>query len=491
MNNPSRRSFIKQSVAGGMGLSASALGLNLLALSNAAAATSGPYKALVCVFLEGGNDGFNTFIPMGQGFSAPYRAARNITSQSTQDPAALVSLALDQDNEFLAKAVDDPTYDDPATGKKLLLFGLHLALPNLLQMYSTGKAAVVANVGPLEQATDFTSYSTRTAFVPSNLFSHSDQQQTWQSYTAANSPTVGFGEGLASGAAMFSGGNNVDLRSVFVGDTNCFSGPSGKVTALSLARSSTGATRIGAPDGGDALFGCPGLRASLLALIKGDATGPSTNLLEQAYTQQAAHALSAHDVIISTLQGISVSPPPVDNVLALDLGLVARMIKAKASSGSGRQVFFVRLAGFDTHSAQLDTQKKLLGILDTALQYFITELETAGLSNQVTTFTASDFGRKLVQNDNGTDHGWGNHHFVIGGGVIGKKVYGQVPRYELGKGQMLQDGVMIPTTSLRGYLGPLAEWFGVSATISDDIFGTYRGSFDLSRASNRPLMKAG
>lgn len=151
-----------------------------------------------------------------------------------------------------------------------------------------------------------------------------------------------------------------------------------------------------------------------------------------------------------------------DNQLATSLQTVARIIGGRASLGVSRQIFFVQLGSFDTHDGQAPQHARLLTQLGQALEYFDGLMTSFGLGDQVTTFTASDFGRTLTSNSDGTDHGWGSHHFVVGGAVRGQDMYGQYPVVGTNQDNDVGAGRLIPTVAVDQYAGTLARWFGLS-----------------------------
>lgn len=496
--NHSKRQFIKSTLATAAGVTAHGFGLNMMALANASAAglTSG-YKALVCIYLDGGNDSFNTVVPITpQGQWAGYSARRTVKDANTPVNSSLVNLALWNQDQPGSAGVP---LIDPArklTGAKYtnylgpefpVEFALHPSLTNVEALYRDRKAAIVANVGPLIKLTTMDNYATRSAAgdLPRNLFSHSDQIEAWQRDGTTTSGVLGWGGSLGYLSAPPAG---LDGRSVFIGTQPWFSNTRQGMSSLNLARGTTnGGVQFGAPDGTDNLFGLSGLRSKLMEL---HADGLTTNKIENTYAALVRRSSTVAGQVESLLgsPSVSVPPPPAGNQLADDLRLIAKMIKANAGS-AGRQVFFVSLGSFDTHSDQLGRHAALLTQLDGALAYFQNALGTT-LHDKVTTFTASDFGRKLVQNDNGTDHGWGGHQFVVGGAVNGGKVFGSLPDLEnLEAGQLMSDGTMIPTISLNDYIWPMAEWFGADKPTVDLIFGTGSGLlYKMAQSSSKPLM---
>ncbi|RZI82698.1 MAG: DUF1501 domain-containing protein [Rubrivivax sp.] len=495
MNN-SKREFLKGALVSVAGASVNGFGLNLMALANASAADmSTGYKALVCIYLDGGNDGFNTVIPWDVsepgsiGLYDSYANSRKVGNSGR----ALKSLALDKPLATSPQVFNSAAHHDLVTGNSLpIRFFMHPALTKVQSLYQSGQAAVVANVGPLKQATSMTNFLRSTTFkLPPNLFSHSDQMEQWLRAQTNESGVVGWGGTIASLGPKPAG---LDARSVFIGVQTSFSNSptlapnqAAGTTSLNLARgTSNGGLKFGAREGGDGLFGIAGARSLLMDLLTDGQA--SANKLESTYSALVLRSSTVSTQVEQMLAQSVVPDAPAGNQLADDLRLVAKTIKANANS-TGRQVFYVSLPGFDTHNDQWVNQNLLLGKLDEAVAYFQNALGTE-LFNKVTTFTASEFGRKMVQNDNGTDHGWGSHHFVIGGAVSGGKFYGSFPDYrELGQGYLMPDGTMIPTIPINNYIWPMAEWLGVDKATVDQIFGFSTTTNLFGQSSSTPLMR--
>jgi len=466
----SRRHFLKQSgAASAMAVGASSWMANLAALSSAEAASGSTYKALVCIFLYGANDNFNTVLPLDAASWSEYERRRRAGTGSGD-----VSLVLDQ--------ASLPRITPTNTGVQL---GLHPSLVQTASLFTAGKLAVVANVGPLTRATTREDYKAG-KYLPAGLYSHNDQQVLWQS-GKTNLDPAGWGGRFAelkvgTGVQKEFLSINTSSNTPFVyGDT---------LNPYNLTNSPSGAARIGSATlTNNQLYG--GIsRQYLLNLIQG-ATGagkPVTNLLEKDYIAVTTSSINAEVTLNTSLTPITLAgglTRPTTQ-MGREMEAIARMIKLQAPTG-GRQVFFVGMGGFDLHDREMEFHPGLLTAVDNALGYFNAVLEAEGLSENVTTFTASEFGRKLSTNGDGTDHGWGGHHFVMGGAVAGGKLYGRMPSYEAaapGSGNsfadpyMLEgDGVMLPYVSTDQYASTLGKWFGNFTdtqikTLFPNVFGT-------------------
>lgn len=473
-NKPSRRNFLKQSGAmSGLGMTGGSWLLNLATMGDAAAATGGGYKALVCVFLYGGNDACNTVLPLDAASWQRYSDVRNIPANVT---GPLVDLRLDQTSLRRIDAVR-------ANGQAVQ-YGLHPNLANVESLYKAKKLAVVANVGTLVKApmvrSDI-SASDAAGQLPPKLRSHNDQQVEWQS-GRSNIEDRGWGGRTEDPAAFaFTQIDASDkansFRSVYLGDSATFAyGDS--VVPYGLTTSGNGVVPLLPSAGGKVYNGVP--VKTLTDLIKGVTGGARTNLIEKDYIQLVSRALDSESYLSTKLAAIPLDAVqlPAGNGLAQQLKIVARVIKAH-SGRPGRQVFFVSMGGFDTHDNQRNPEQasnhdNLLKLVDDALGYFASALGDTDMAN-VTTFTGSDFGRLLNSNGDGTDHAWGGHHFVMGGAVDGGKVFGRIPSYEHNgttylDSQMTDDGAMIPVVSVGSYGATLARWFGVSDAEAKTIF---------------------
>jgi uncharacterized protein (DUF1501 family) len=411
---------------------------------NALAATGSNYQALVCIFLLGGNDGHNTVVPI--------TTAQQNYSLYSQNRGGL---AIPQ-GSLLPISNGADTY------------GLHPSLVEIQGLYNQGKAAVLANVGMLVQPLTRSVYLTNnSAIIPSALFSHSDQSSQWQT-------------GIPSG--------------------NGSSGWGGRITDLLQSQNSAGIFPPVTATNSCQLF-CTGVdtfpatvpptgMATLNQLSSASANAGMQQLLtfdNGVQLVQAANGIMTRgNTYAKTLTGLLSTAPalhtqfPAGNPLAAQLQTVANVMSVRNQLGLTRQIFFCLLDGFDTHSAQVETQTPLLQQLSQAVLAFYQATQELGIDGSVTTFTASEFGRTLTPSGaDGSDHAWGNHHFVIGSGVTGGKFYGKFPLLVPGGSDDAGTrGVLLPTTAVDQYGATLAQWFGVPqsslATVFPNIanFGT-------------------
>jgi uncharacterized protein (DUF1501 family) len=449
--NRSRRQFLRTASLTSMaGFYASPflLGLNSLAAMAQGTGLSG-YKALVCVFLQGGNDGHGTVI------------ATDPTSFSefTQARSGAPGLAYPL-NELLPIVLKTPQ-----SGRT---FGLNPYLTGIQNLFNAGRAAIVANAGTLIAPATKTQINANSVPLPASLFSHFDQTAAWQAIASngGSAEHVGWGGAVADLIESM----NVNSNSMFT----CIS-----TAGIALFLSGQSSFQLNVTSAGpipiyglsQSLFGNsagPNALASILTADENNLFAKEYEVVVNRSTQ--AQVLLATSMLPAGAGGIP-NPPqyldPItnmltDNQLAISLQTVARIIAGRANLGVNRQIFYVQLGSFDTHDGQAMQHARLLTQLGQALEYFDGQMIAAGLGNQVTTFTASDFGRTLTSNSDGTDHGWGSHHFVVGGSVVGQDMYGQYPVIGVNQANDLGAGRLIPTTSVDQYAGTLAQWFGLS-----------------------------
>jgi len=471
----SRREFLRRaslmSAAGSVG---APFALNLFAMNVAAASTlTSDYKALVCLFLAGGNDHNNTVIATDTPSWNGYLAARNIGGGAT--------IALPQANLLPINPLT-PKVDSVGTRA----FALHPSMAEIQSLFNSGRAAVIANVGSLIMPiTDKIDYRNNSYKRPINLFSHSDQTTQWHSTDPAKK-IYGWGGRMADQikssnakqnfTCISSSGNTVFLAGETINQY--------QITANGSAIPVGGLTN---------LFGT----SSSLQTIITTPSGSNLFEIEHAAVVQRAIAAQADLSTVMTATAAPVVPAPTQytnpntgtlatNSLATQLQSVARIIAGRNTLGAHRQLFFVNMSGFDTHDGQAPNQANLLARIAHAVKYFDDTLKTlvdtdggptADISGNVTLFTASDFGRTFTSNGDGTDHGWGAHHFVVGGAVKGQEIYGAFPMTAVTNTSTGIDnpldvgsGNLIPQISIDQYAGTLAKWFGLSPAEITSVF---------------------
>lgn len=433
-DSASRRAFLRHGAALSLAAGATPWALSLAAMGEAAAATATDYKALVCVFLYGGNDHANTLVPYDQPSYESYRGFRS-------------NIALDRNT--LAATVLTPATPLPA-GQQ---FALAPGLAPLLPVFNAGKMATVLNLGTLVQPTTKAQYTARSVPLPPKLFSHNDQQSFWQA-SSPEGATSGWGGRMGDLFAAANGNATFTCVSV-AGNAVFLSG----ANAVQYQVSSSGSVPVNGIK--SALFGSTACSSALQSLM----TSTRTHVLENEHTRVARRSIDANDQLSAALAGASVATPfPAGNPLASQLNLVARMIAARNSLGAKRQVFLVSLGGFDTHDTLATTHPGLMSAVGEALAAFYQASVELGVANQVTTFTASDFGRTLLSNTDGSDHGWGGMQFVLGGSVLGRSFVGTPPVLANNGPDDVGQGRLLPSISVEQFGATLSSWFGVSQT---------------------------
>jgi uncharacterized protein (DUF1501 family) len=433
--NQSRREFLRASASMSVAGTAAPFVMNLAGIGAAAAQTANDYRALVCVFLFGANDHNNTVIPYDAASYAAYTGVRANIARAQADLLALT----------------------PRTALTGANAGRQFALPPelgpLKTLWDQGKLAILANVGPLITTTSKAQYVNRTVPLPPKLFSHNDQQSVWQASAPEGAP---YGWGGRMGDLLAS----LNTNQVFT--CNSVSGAAtflaGRNT-IGYQVSSQGSVAISSISG--SLFGSSATPALLKALIS---SGGGSNIFSQDVAEITKRSIESDEKLRSALAGAPDFTLPAalaNNSLAAQLRTVSRMIAARDVLGAKRQVFFVSLGGFDTHDNQLTTQPALHTNVAAALAYFNANMESLTIGDKVTAFTASDFGRTLTSNGDGSDHGWGSHHFIMGGAVKGGDYYGTFPVMGLNNNDEVGSGRLLPSTSVDQYASTLALWFGV------------------------------
>jgi uncharacterized protein (DUF1501 family) len=508
LKNSSRRVFLRHASAMSalVGSAAAPVALNLAALGSASAAAPGDYKAIVCLFLFGGCDTFNLLLPTDAASFGAYTTTRN------QAPDSIALLAPGMAPNPAAAAGSPARLGGvlpiTPTNPQGRSYALHPLLANVRTLFNVDKrVALLPNIGPLVLPTTKLQVNQNSHPKPARLYSHNDQQNTWQALGPEGS-VLGWGGRLGDVLA------SANTRPVFTavsaaGNAVWLAGTNVKQYQVT----SNGAIQLGVNTQG-AVYGSADLGAALLRVATTPRTG---HPFDADVASVAARAIDAELNLRTSLRPPSdplFGTPPtagnysqandpklryvnpitgatVANGLAQQFQVVARMIDAGLQGGTGasRQVFFVSLGGFDTHDNQNTNQTDLLARIDQALGYFDTALGNLGARDKVTTFTASDFGRTFTSNGDGTDHGWGSHHLVMGGAVKGGDLYGAFPTLGLKNANnsgfdsspdQLNNGVLLPTTSVDQLGATLGRWFGVGDTELATIFPNL-ANWDVSK----------
>ena len=386
------------------------------------------YRALVCVYLEGGCDGFSLIVPTDAAEHGVYARSRG-------------HLALDR-GALLALSGGAPV-------------GLHPSAAALAPLYDAGRLAMIANVGNLVEPTTREQYENRSVRLPAQLFSHSDQAIQWQQLQGADRARDGWGA-LTAETLLREHVQREHLTSISLAGSNYWQAGEGR-RPFSLKE--TGVIGYNGMDGSSA-WQRPRLESFRRVLEH-----ERRHVLAAAYAELQRRALDITTELGAVLEGdaraASVGEPPPENPLAERLAMVARLIAVRASLGMRRQIFYVSMDGFDVHDNQSREQPELFAQLADALAFFQGAMDTLGEADNVTAFTASDFGRSLASNGDGTDHGWGNHLLAMGGAVRGGQLYGTLPRLEIDGPDSVRNGRVLPTLAAAQYAATLLRWIGL------------------------------
>jgi len=461
-----RRDFLRRAACAAVGTAAMTAAIRDLRFMNAAVAQSNitDYKALVCIFLQGGNDSNNLILPTIQSEYNNYAAIRTPVLAIPQS-AILPVTTLDPDGHT---------------------YGLHPSCPELQTLFGEGKLAFLFNTGTLVYPITRSQYLSGSTATPPQLFSHADQQTQWQTSVPDQPPTTGWGGRCADLLNAVQPGAPISLM-VSLAGANTFE--IGNIIQQ-YSVSTSGAISLslpGTPGGGASTNRLPALM-SILGL-------PYTNLQAQAYAGVAEQAINTSSLLNNAISNtasanywtnpfpVKITPPEggaaFTSTLSPQLQMVARLIAAGSTSlanggfGMKRQIFFCQVGGYDLHTGQTDystndpnnvligAHTNLLAELSQSMNAFQRAMEQIGLSDNVTSFTASDFGRTFPSNGQGSDHGWGSHHLILGGAVNGQRTYGTFPVLTINGPNDTSTGRWIPTTAIDQYFATLATWFGV------------------------------
>ena len=439
-----RRNFLKLSSAS-VTAAATMTSLSSMLAHASEVESDDDYKALVCVFLYGGMDSYDTLIPCdSEGYASWANIRQPLLNRyaNSRDKANLLPLTVP--SRFGARQ-----------------FALPPEMPGMQALYQQGNMAVVGNVGPLLEPTSKTAIENSMANLPSRLFSHNDQQSTWMSGSTEGAQYGWAGQ--IHDALMVNGKSN----------TSPFSAMTMSSGELMITGETTSPYH---------LIGGKALDVNLLNNLNEElaselndhfsqAQRTASNILEQDIVNKHRSAFEANALFKEAVGDNNNDTSTFPNTpLGQQLASVANVVKANQQLGTKRQVFVVSLGGFDTHSDQARELPELQKVLDDAVSAFYTQIQLAGLSDKVTLFTASDFGRTLAINGDGTDHGWGAHHFVVGGAVKGGTIYGDLPPATFNHDLDVGSGRLIPTMAIEQYAANFARWMGLSNSEISQLF---------------------
>jgi len=443
-NYQSRRQFLKRSAyAALLGAGGSAVNGKLNLMGSALAAQGDyanlpGYKALVCVFLYGGSDSFNLYIPYEPQLYDVYRASRG-------------DLALDRDSLL-------------ADNAQSVLFNPNM--PNLREIYDAGNLAIVRNVGNLFEPLTPTQFAANPRLAPADLFSHNSQQeQVQKSWSSRPVGLVGAGWGGRMADLLMEANSTNVLPPTFSMNNSNFYLPGNRSNPIAI-NPLNGPVLMPYLDEARSFNNIERSRTMQRILDL-----PTDHAMEQFAANIFESSRDSARLLSTAIDGSpDFGPLDAENKLDIQLRMVARMIAGRETLGMRRQVFFVGLGGWDTHKTQTPRLINLTTKLDAALSNFNQALVAMGVENEVTTFTASEFGRTLTINGSGCDHGWGGHYMIMGGAVNGGRLYGDWPDYAIGGADDIGTGRLIPQMSMNQYGAALGSWMGLSNSDLLDVF---------------------
>ncbi|MCP4429021.1 MAG: DUF1501 domain-containing protein [Chloroflexi bacterium] len=465
-----RRQFLGQASCAAVGSTSLFSTLLNLRLTGAAAAealqpshsakllaANDDYKALVCILLAGGNDSFNMLVPRDNANYNEYAAIR-------------ADLALSQG----VLLPINPTNGD---GRE---YGVHPAMPEVAQLFEDGRLIFAANVGALVEPTTKADIESGLATLPLGLYSHSDQIMHWQTSVPDKRARFGWG-GRTADLLQALNSNNTFSMNISLAGSNLFqTGTS--VAEYSIVSWGNGAIQV---HGHDDIWWSRHILQN--AAIESMLDLTYQNLFEQTFVDTTRSAMDGSELFAGAIENV----PPFaaqfsDNQLSNNLAMVAKTIAARQTLGFRRQTFFVMFGGWDHHDEVLDSQMAMLSVVSKALKEFDDALTELGVQNQVTTFTASDFGRTLTSNGQGSDHAWGGNHMVMGG-VNGRKIYGEYPALYEDNPLDTGRGRLIPTISCDEYFAELALWFGAAPSELATVFPNIGRFYDPISGPHMPI----
>ena len=461
-----RREFLRRATALGIAGSAGPLALSLSAMGEASAQTANDYKALVCIFLYGGNDHDNTFIPFDSTSHSIYKGFRDVGDD--------LANRIYWDNNVTAPSKKlIPLSTQIGTRQ----YAVQPVMSDLASLFESGKMGVMLNVGTLLKPTTKANYTEAgTGDLPPKLFSHNDQFSLWQSAVTdgAEGSIKGWG-GRLGDIFLRSGGENSDAHFTCInasGNAVFMSGSS----VLPYQVSKNGPVTINSIGNNLSVYQRASCKTALNQILT-SSSSPTTHWMEQEWMRVLKSSLDNQTKVTNGISTVSMSTTFQTDTLSAQLNIIAKLIAAGAANSSSigvkRQVFFASLGGFDLHDNLMANHSKLLKNVNDAMNSFYLATKELSLENQVTTFTASDFGRTLSSNGDGSDHGWGSHHMVMGGAVDGKKFWGKAPVLADNYTDTVGQGRLLPSTSVDEFAASMARWMGVSDSDLNTVLPNY------------------
>ncbi|NNE16671.1 MAG: DUF1501 domain-containing protein [Saprospiraceae bacterium] len=427
--------------------------INAASIANSSILGGGDYKAMVCILLSGGSDSHNMLIPKDQNRYNDYANTRG-------------AISIPRDEVRSLNNTD---------------FGVHPSMSGIQQLFNDNKLSFISNIGTLLQPMVKDEVWQNEQLLPLGLFSHSDQTQQWQTSLPNSRSNIGFGGKLADLMSSLNTNDKISMN-VSLSGSNIFQ------TGESSVEYSI--------DPVDGSIGIEGYSATSNDSFDAARRDAIDNLVDANYTDIYRKTYidvikNSRDANIEFTEAIGSTPFLRDmfsnNDFSESLHMIAKTIAARDTLGMKRQIFFVDLGGWDHHDELLNSQAELLNILNAGMTEFNAALERLNIQDCVTTFTASEFGRTLTWNGNGTDHAWAGNVMVMGGPVVGGRIFGDTPSLELGSGYELGGGgVMLPTLSVDEYFAELALWFGVSPSELNTILPNI-GNFYNTGSGNMPI----
>ncbi|MEM1321585.1 MAG: DUF1501 domain-containing protein [Bacteroidota bacterium] len=392
----------------------------------------GDYKAMVCILLAGGNDSFNMLVPRKGAHYKEYAKTRS-------------NLALPKGDLLPINFAD-------SEGKQ---FGLHPSMPEVQRLFNDNKLSFISNVGTLVAPTTKAQYLNGSVPVPVGLLSHADQIQQWQTSIPQTRSSKGWGGRMADILQAGNGNQNISMN-ISLSGTNIFQ-VGNRSTEYAIRAAAGGSVGIKVLEGTSTLARV--LRSGTESLL----AQQYQDIFKSTFTKKIKDSQANHEEFGAAIQKApKLTTTFSDNPVSANMELIAKTIAVRKTLEVRRQTFFLNFGGWDHHDGVLDNQVAMLSVVSKALSEFQAAMEELGLADCVTTFTASDFGRTLTSNGNGSDHAWGGNVMVMGGSVNGGQVFGKYPSLALNGQDDVGGAILLPSLSTDEYFAELSKWFGVS-----------------------------